>query len=91
MKKGLIITISVIATAGLGYFVYRKISDMNKEIIKDGTFTIKVDEVASTGLPTEEDFAQNVTTTNFDDSYGYGDVVPNWGSYDSAYDSYAGY
>lgn len=89
MKKGLIITISVIATAGLGYFVYRKISDMNKEIIEDGTFTIKVDEVASTGVPTQEDFAQNVTT-NFDDSYGYGDIPPNWGSY-SAYDSYSGY
>ena len=87
MKKGIIIALSVIATAGLGYFVYRKISDMNKEIIEDGTFTIKIDDTASTGEPTAEDFAEQAEDIALDDSYydSY-DEAPSWGyGYDYGY------
>lgn len=70
IKKGILITISAIAAAGLGYFIYQKIADRNKEIIKDGTFTIKIDETASTGVPTEQDFySQEEEDAALDDSY----------------------
>ena len=70
IKKGILIAISVIAASGLGYFIYQKIADRNKEIIKEGTFTIKIDETASTGLPTQEDFVDEYDDTN-DTSYSY--------------------
>jgi len=86
IKKGILITISVIAAAGLGYFIYQKIADRNKEIIKEGSFTIKVDESASTGVPTEQDFStqeQQQEDNALDDSYYQPiedrvDEAPSW-------------
>lgn len=59
MKKAVYITLGVIATTGLGYFIYTKIRDRNKEIVQDGGFTIKVS-------------ADATTTNNTDNGYGYG-------------------
>ena len=78
MKKGIIITISVIATAALGYFIFRKFADRNKEIIEDGTFTIKIDDTASTGAATPQDFTGN--ESDYYDYYSYGSSeAPSWG------------
>lgn len=91
IKKGVLITISAIAVAGLGYFIYQKIADRNKEIIKDGTFTIKVDETASTGVPAVEDFDEDVS---LDSNYDNEAEAPNWNAYatdsptDSIYSDY---
>lgn len=71
IKKGILIAISVIAASGLGYFIYQKIADRNKEIIKEGTFTIKIDETASTGVPTEQDFVENSDYEPNDTGYSY--------------------
>jgi hypothetical protein len=87
IKKGILIAISAIAAAGVGYFIYQKIADRNKEIIKEGSFTIKVDESASTGVPTEQDFlTEEEEYIALDDSYyqPYDDSeeeAPSW-SYD---------
>ena len=43
-KKILYWSLGSVAFLGLGYFVYRKIADRNKKFIKDGNFTIIVDE-----------------------------------------------
>lgn len=43
-KKILYWSLGSVAFLGLGYLVYRKIADQNKEFIKDGNFTIIVDE-----------------------------------------------
>ena len=80
IRKGILIAISVIAASGVGYFIYQKIADRNKEIIKEGTFTIKIDETASTGIPTQEYFVENNEydddtndTGIYDDYYGESD------------------
>jgi hypothetical protein len=70
IKKGILIAISAIAAAGVGYFIYQKIADRNKEIIKEGSFTIKVDDSASTGVPSEQDFySEEEEVKALDDSY----------------------
>ena len=43
-KKILYWSLGSVAFLGLGYFVYRKIKDRNKTFIKDGNFTIVVDD-----------------------------------------------
>ena len=82
MKKGVIITISAIAAAGLGYFIYRKIADRNKEIIQDGTFTIKIDDSASTGIPSEQYFSEEDSYDSYDEILSYYDdeydEAPSW-------------
>jgi len=86
MKKGIIIAISAIAAAGLGYFIYRKIADRNKEIIQDGTFTIKIDDTASTGIPSEQYFSQEAEDIDLDAEIDeilsyydeYYDEAPSW-------------
>jgi hypothetical protein len=78
IKKGILIAISVIAAAGVGYFIYQKIADRNKEIIKEGTFTIRIDETASTGVPNQEEFVENYDYENNDTGYSY--------DYDYGYD-----
>ena len=60
MKKAVYITLGVIATTGLGYFIYTKIRDRNKEIVQDGGFTIKV--------------SADATTTNTDGYNSYGSI-----------------
>jgi len=78
IRKGILIAISVIAASGVGYFIYQKIADRNKEIIKEGTFTIKIDETASTGVPSQEYFVENNNYNNYDYGYSY--------DYDYGYD-----
>lgn len=88
MKKGVYITLGVIATAGLSYFLYVKIRDWNKEIIKDGSFTIKVSADATTNNPPvddEEDYSyledndyseEPAWSSDFiDDSTDYADMM----------------
>lgn len=43
MLKTIYWSLGSIAFIGIGYFVYRKIANRNKEIIQDGTFTIIID------------------------------------------------
>ena len=43
-KKIIYWSLGSIAFLGLGYFVYRKIADRNKDFIKDGNFTIVIDK-----------------------------------------------
>jgi len=42
-KKILYWSLGSVAFLGLGYLVYRKIADRNKDFIKDGNFTIVID------------------------------------------------
>ena len=43
-KKILYWSLGSVAFLVLGYFVYRKIADRNKTFIKDGNFTIVIDD-----------------------------------------------
>jgi hypothetical protein len=76
MKKGIYITLGIIATAGLSYFIYTKIRDRNKEIIQEGGFTIKVSADATTtdANPTDNGYG------NGSDSYDYGNGSYDYGS-----------
>ena len=91
MKKSLYITLAAFGVLGLGYLVYRKISDMNKEIIDEGTFTIKVDETASTeGFDyLDIDYYDLLAFLEEYESYG---EEPSWTSpydeYNSPYNEY---
>lgn len=48
MKKKIYISLAVLGSLGLSYFLFRKIRDLNKQIIKEGSFTIKVANDATT-------------------------------------------
>ena len=80
MKKGILITLTILGAGGLGYFIYRKFADRNKKIIQDGSFTIKVDETASTGVPTPQDFAalEGDESSYYDYSSSLDDIPPSW-------------
>jgi len=69
IKKGIFIALSVIATAGVSYFIYTKIRDRNKEIIHDGGFTIKVSDDATT--TTDIDDIDDNGSYDYDYGYGY--------------------
>jgi hypothetical protein len=43
-KKIIYWSLGSVAFLGLGYLVYRKIADRNKDFIKDGNFTIVIDK-----------------------------------------------
>jgi len=78
IKKGIFIALSVIATAGVSYFIYTKIKDRNKEIIRDGGFTIKVSDDATTttdfdDIDIDDDIDDNDDNgSSYDYDYGYG-------------------
>ena len=84
MKKSLYITLAAFGVLGLGYLIYKKISDMNKEIIDEGTFTIKVDETASTDGGYYSDMDYNDLLAFLEEYQSYGEE-PNW---TSPYDEY---
>jgi len=53
-KKILYWSLGSVAFLVLGYFVYRKIADRNKTFIKDGNFTIVIDDTIVAD-PNQED------------------------------------
>ena len=78
-KKIIFWAIGSIALGGLSYFVYRKIADRNKDFVKDGTFTIVIDNSI------EADSTQNTMAASVpeyeepeidDSSIDYSDLTP---------------
>lgn len=56
MKKKIYISLAVLGSLGLSYFLFRKIRDLNKQIIKEGSFTIKVADDATTETETTDSY-----------------------------------
>ena len=94
MKKKIFISLGVLASIGLGYFIYKKIKDRNKEIIEDGGFTIKVADDATT--TTDESDIDNDSSYYLNSEY-YSDTTsttleePSWSSDSIEYAQYSMY
>jgi hypothetical protein len=86
MKKKIFISLGVLASIGLGYFIYKKIKDRNKEIIEDGGFTIKVADDATTETSTENDSSDYLNSEYYSDTSTTSEE-PSWSS-DSTDSSY---
>ena len=86
IKKGILITLGILAVGGVGYFVYRTIDDRNKRIIKEGTFTIKVDETAPSTEIDNTDEPDLIESSTYGEYYGY-DTGYDYGGYDPMWTS----
>ena len=71
-KKILYWSLGSVAFLGLGYLVYRKIKDRNKTFIKDGNFTIVVDDTIVAD-PNQADTVSesDLDTTSNQEDLGY--------------------
>jgi hypothetical protein len=83
MKKKIFISLGVLASIGLGYFIYKKIKDRNKEIIEDGGFTIKVADDATTETSIENDSSDYLNSEYYSDTSTTSEE-PSWSSSDSS-------
>jgi uncharacterized protein YxeA len=90
MKKKIFISLGVLASIGLGYFIYKKIKDRNKEIIEDGGFTIKVADDATTSeteTSIKNDSSDYLNSEYYSDSTSASEY-PSWSSSDTEYGDY---
>ena len=64
-KKILYWSLGSVAFLGLGYLVYRKIKDRNKTFIKDGNFTIVVEDT----IVADPNQADTISESDLDTEY----------------------
>jgi len=65
-KKILYWSLGSVAFLGLGYLVYRKIADRNKDFIKDGNFTIVIDKTIVAD-PNQPDIDSDDSVPDYED------------------------